>query len=273
MRLCKQARSLRWTALLIGLCLAPCAASAGIVTTLPPLAGLVLLLDPAADVHCLLQPGADPHAFQLTPKQVQRLNKADLLLRSSYDDRHWSGIGLQGRTLDLWPGQSHAWLSPAAVRDKLPELAAALQRLAPARSKQIATALHKARASCAAIDTAWKKALAPYRKSGVIMQHNAWQAMLKHYGVPVWEVLEAGEHGDEIGPHKLEKALAQLREHPGILLWGNRRHTERALQWLQEHRNREQKVRWLRFDPLGDCGMSWTQLMQANLDILGASGR
>jgi zinc transport system substrate-binding protein len=259
---------------LVGLCFVPCAASAGIVTTLPPLAGLVLMLDPAADVQCLLPPGADPHAFQLTPKQVQQMNRADLLLRSSYDDRHWSGIGLEGHTLDLWPGQGHAWLSPAAVRDKLPELAAALQRLAPGRSKQIATALHEAQASCDAVDAAWNRALAPYRKNGVIMQHNAWQAMLKHYGVPVWDVLEAGEHGDEIGPRKLEEALDLLRSHPGVVLWGNRRHTERALQWLQEHRDAGQQALWLHFDPLGDCGMSWTQLMQANLDILGSvSGR
>ncbi len=245
-------------------------ASAGIVATLPPLAGLVRMLDPAAEVHCLLPPGADPHHFQLTPKQVQLLRQADLLLRSSYDDGHWSGIHARSASFDMWPKQGHAWTSPEKVRARLPALAAELQKLAPQRSAAIAAALQRAEQSCDALDTAWRQALAPYRKSGVIMQHNAWQAMLQHYGVPVWEVLEAGGHGDEIGPHKLETALGLLRAHPGILLWGNREHSERALQWLRDHQSAARKPRLLVFDPIGDCGTTWAQLMRHNLKILNS---
>jgi len=252
---------------------APASASAaGIVTTLPPLSGLVLLLDAEADVHCLLPPGADAHDFQLTPRQVQMLNKADLLIRSSYDDGHWSGIRSGNRSFDLWPGKGHAWLSATAVRDRLPALAAVLQELAPQRSAQIAASLAQAISTCDAIDTAWRKALASYRDAGAIMQHNAWQAVLQHYDVPVWSVLETGHHGDEIGPHRLEAALDLLRAHPSSLLWGNRMHVSRALQWLQEHQGPGQKARLLHFDPLGSCGMTWPELMQHNLDILAQAG-
>jgi len=252
---------------LFALCLAPSVAMAGIVTTLPPLAGLVLLLDAEADVRCLLPPGADAHDFQLAPRQVQALKKADLLIRSSYDDGHWAGIALPGHSLDMWPEHSHAWLSPATVRAKLPELAAALQRLAPNRSEQIADALQQAEEACNDFDKAWRQALAPYRDHGVIMQHNAWQPALRDYGVPVWSVLESSHQGDAIRPHRLEEALALLRAHPGAILWGNHRHTNRGLQWLQQHSG--QKTRLLYADPLGDCGQTWAQLMQANLDMLG----
>jgi len=248
--------------------LLPLPAGAGIVTTLPPLTGLVLLLDPEADVHCLLPPGADAHDFQLRPKQVQTLKQADLLVRSSFDDGHWSGISLPGRTLDLWPGQAHAWLSPAAVINILPKLAEALQLLAPQREQAITQALSKALSHAYAMNIKWYKALEAYHERGVIMQHNAWQPALAAYKVPVWAVLETQHHGDDIGPHRLEEALGLLNAHPTALLWGNRRHAGRALQWLQEHQTASEKARLLDFDPLGDCGMTWLELMQLNPDLL-----
>lgn len=248
----------------------PGAQAAGIVTTLPPLTGLVLLLDSEADVHCLLPPGADAHDFQITPRQAQLLSSADLLVRSSYDDRHWSGLHGRANSFDLWPQQGHGWLSPHSVRERLPALAAALQALSPQRSEQIAASLVQALAICDSLAATWDDALKPWRTRGVIMQHNAWHAMLMEFNVPVWGVLETGHHGDDIGPRRLENALQLLREHRHAVLWGNQRHPERALKWLQEHQG-DTPVRLLRFDPLGDCGMPWPQLMQRNLDIL--SGR
>jgi len=250
--------------------ISPLTSGAGIVTTLPPLAGLVLMLDADAEIACLLPPGADAHDFQLTPRQVQTLKKADLLVRSSYDDGHWSGIRLTGRSLDLWPQSSHAWLRPSAVRDILPALAEALSLAAPERRAQITKTLAQALADSKAVEHAWRKALAPYRRTGVIMQHNAWQALMDNYKVPVWSVLESHHHGDNIRPHRLEAALAQLRSHPEALLWGNQQHANRGLQWLQQHAANKSSAALLLFDPLGDCGSTWVQLMHNNLSILSS---
>ena len=250
----------------------PSFANAGIVTTLPPLTGLVLLLDPQADVHCLLPPGADAHDFQLTPKQVQSLKQADLLIRSSFDDGHWSGINLPGRTLDLWPEHAHAWLSPAAVINILPNLAEVLLILAPEREQAITQAMSKALSHAYAMNIRWYKALEAYHARGVIMQHNAWQPVLAAYKVPVWTVLESQHHDENIRPHQLEKALNQVRAHPDALLWGNRRHANRALEWLNQHQ-KSGHAPLVYFDPLGDCGTTWLQLMQANLDLLEKASR
>ncbi len=228
------------------------------------------MLDADADVRCLLAPGADAHEFQLAPRQVQALKQADLLIRSSYDDGHWSGLSLPGRTFDLWPQTAHAWLSPQAVRQQLPRLAKALQQLAPQRQQDIANNLAQALKQCDAIDNALNNALAAYRESGVIMQHNAWAKVLASYAVPIWSVLESQHHGANIRPRRLEAALAQLTKHPNAVLWGNRQHANRGLVWLQQHsaKNSQTATKLLLLEPLGDCSMNWTQLMQANLDRL-----
>lgn len=230
------------------------------------------MLDAEADVRCLLPPGADAHDFQLTPKQVQSLKQADLLVRSSFDDGHWPGLSLPDRTLDLWPEQAHAWLSPAAAINILPRLAETLKLLAPEREHAIAQALSKALSHAFAMNIRWYKALEVYHERGVIMQHNAWQPVLADYKVPVWSVLESQHHGENIGPHQLEEALNQLRTHPDALLWGNQRHANRALEWLKQHQGSEQTA-LVYFDPLGDCGTTWLQLMQANLDLLEKASR
>ncbi|MDX8392741.1 MAG: metal ABC transporter substrate-binding protein, partial [Mariprofundaceae bacterium] len=247
--------------------ISPVASHAAIVTTLPPLAGLVRMLDTDADVRCLLSPGADAHEFQLSPRQVQALKQANLLIRSSYDDGHWSGLSLPGRTFDLWPKTAHAWLSPQAVRQQLPHLAAVLQQLAPQRKQRIAENLTQALKQCDAMDQALKNALAPYRKSGVIMQHNAWAKVLESYAVPIWSILESHHHGANIRPRSLESALAQLTKHPTAVLWGNHQHANRGLIWLQKHRagNGAKEKPLLLLNPLGACHMNWIQLMQANL--------
>jgi len=243
---------------------------ATIVTTLPPLAGMVRMLDAEADVHCLLPPGADAHDFHLSPRSVQTLKQAQLLIRSSFDDGHWPGLSLPGRSLDVWPKTAHGWLSPAHVRQQLPRLAAALQKIAPQRKENIRKALIQALKQCDSVDAALKQALAPFRKGGVIMQHNAWQKVLAAYNVPVWNVLESHHHGDNIRPRQLESALTQLSKHPTAAMWGNKRSANRGLIWLSKHREKygQSAKRILLLDPLGQCGMNWIQLMQANLRII-----
>ncbi len=242
------------------LCL-PASAFAEIAVTLPPLAGLVTMLDKEAEVFCLLPENADPHHFSLTPRQIDRLQKADLLIRSSRDDGGWQ-LRTPAPSIDLWPDIDHAWLRPEKVRDILPALAEQLQRLHPKRRERIGLALEKALETCRHIQQDWREALAPLRSKGVIMQHPAWRGLAGDMGIPVWMVLESHRHGHEMGPKKLERATQILKAHPGIRLWGDMRHSNRALNWLAKHGKTEKPVL---LDPLGDCGTSWSQLMQQNI--------
>jgi len=245
--------------------LLPTIALADIVVTLPPLAGLVSMLDPSVRVHCLLPPAGDPHTFQLTPRQAAQLKKADLLIRASRDDGGWPGLDTGIPILDLWPKTNHAWLQPKEVQKALPRLAARLQELDPEHRSQIGAALNTAIKLCHRMELAWHHALKPFKSAGVIMQHPAWRGLCEHFDIPVHAVLEPRHHGGEVTPRKLEQTLRLIRAHPATALWGDNRHSNRALIWLMRHGHTSKPVI---LDALGTCGMRWEALMEHNIALL-----
>lgn len=232
------------------------ASAGGIIASLPPLAGLTQLLAEAPQTTCLLPANADPHHFQIRPRQSEALHQADVLLRASADDGGWSGLQFHGQTVDLWNNENHAWLNPANVARALPRLAEAIHQPVD----------HHSEAEIQRMDAALVQALAPLKEHGVIMQHPAWEHVMEHYGIPVRAVLESEHHGHEHGPHMLEHALEILDQHPDSVLIASKGHSNRSLEWLQQHATTKPRI--ITLDPLGQCGMSWSELMQANIDQL-----
>jgi len=258
-------RGLAWA---MGLLLFPAPAHAEIAVTLPPLAGLIRMLDARAEVFCLLPPHADAHHVRLGPKRMQRLRAAKWLVRSSQDDGAWRGLKHAPRVLDLWPRHDHAWLDPERVRRVLPRLAAALIQAAPERRAQIMARLAAAERECRRLERRLRRALAPYRKAGVILQHRAWRGLLHRFRVPVRAVLESHHHGRELRPRTLERALAVLRENPKVALWGDARSANRALLWLARHAPGQRPIL---LGAVGECGLTWPALMRRNLALLQRS--
>jgi len=240
------------------------ALSAEIAVTLPPLAGLVAMLDDQTDVLCLLPGGADPHHFQLQPRSIESLRQSRLLIRTSFDDGGWPLPAHHANTLDLWPDMDHGWLSPTAVREILPRIADALSLLYPERSDEIAVRLKQALVQTFFMESDWQTALMPVKQSGVIMQHPSWQRLMNEMKVPVLAVLESGRHGHQHGPHLLEKALEKLEKYPDAWLVADIGHNQRALDWLERHA--KPSPHRITLNALGECGMSWVELMQANLN-------
>jgi len=242
-----------------------------IVVTLPPMAGLVHLLEPDAKVACLLSANADPHHFQLSPRQIESLQQSDLLIRSSVDDGHWPSLPYTGKQLDLWPRKGvssaakHAWLNPKAVQMMLPKLAAQLEGVYPNHKEEIQQRLNDALNEVERIWREWQQIASVKKLSehGVIMQHPAWTSLFQALQIPIQSSLESEQHGHEHGPRKLEKALRLLQGAPQIRLIADSNHSNRALQWLQDHHSSSQMTT---LDALGLCGEPWTELMQRNLN-------
>lgn len=250
------------------------AKASDIITTLPPIAGLVHWLKPDVDVVCLLPANADPHHFQLSPRQIESLQNNKLLVRSSQDDGHWTSLKKQPNTFDLWPRaehneliSNHAWLNPRAVQAVLPKLAQQLERIYPKDKLAIQNNLKLALTKSEEIWQAWKHASqsTALNAHGVIMQHPSWRNLFQALNIPIFSTLESEQHGHEHGPRKLESALQKLQQHPNIRLIADSNHSNRALQWLQNH---HQTSIITTLDALGSCDETWLHLMQRNLDVL-----
>jgi len=259
--------------------------AAEIITTLPPLASLVHWLDPQASVICLLPASADPHHFQLTPRQVESLQQAKLLIRDSRDDGQWPALQTTGEIWDVWPSHelntsqnhlgeqhhheagSHAWLDPHAVRLMLPQLAKHLIQIYPNHRPVIEEHLQAAQITLTQIWQQWQHVSSELKlqNRGTIMQHPAWVGIFKDLDIPVWAVLESEKHGQELGPHILEHALKEIQDHPQSLLIADKRHSQRALLWLQRH---HPESRLVTLDVLGSSENTWPTLMQHNLELL-----
>ena len=249
----------------------PCAYAADapseIIATTPPLSGIVKMLIKGSDPDCLLPPGSDPHHFQLSPRQVEKLNRSKLLVRSSKDDHGWITFAPKVTVIDLWPDQDHAWLNPQRVEAVLPVLAEKLAASMPERKTEIEANLNQARAEIASIRQTLEIALKQLKREGVIMQHPSWRGLFEAFGIPILLTLESQHHGHELGPHHLEEALTILKQHPNALLVGDVRHSNRSLEWLADHADNK-KILYL--DALGSCGDSWPTLMQDNIDRIKA---
>lgn len=237
-----------------------------IIVTLPPLSGLVVMLLPEIQSHCLLSASADPHHFQPSPRQVDMLQQSHLFIRASRDDQGWPIKTQQSQTLDLWPIQNHGWLQFEQVRIVLPKLAKILSQRFPSHQNKIATKLNRALKAVDTLDAEWSKTLQTIQKKGAFIQHPAWLGLLKAKHIPVWSVLESEQHGHEHGPKHLEHALTTLKQHPNALLLGSKRHSNRSLEWLNNHQKDKSNI--IKLDALGECNQPWDKLMQENLNQL-----
>jgi zinc transport system substrate-binding protein len=237
-----------------------------IIVTLPPLSGIVAMLLPEIQSQCLLSAGADPHHFQPSPRQVDMLNQGHLLIRASRDDQGWPIRTQNSEVIDLWNQDNHGWLQFQQVRQVLPVLADALTKKFPHYQEMIQTRLIKAIENTRSLEQLWDQQLTTIQQQGVFMQHPSWKGLLKSKHVPVWAVLESEQHGHEHGPHHLEHALETLKLHPDALLLGSKRHSNRSLDWLNNHQQKSTMV--IKMDALGSCNQPWNELMKSNLAIL-----
>ena len=243
-----------------------------IIATTPPLAGVVKMLIRDGESTCLLPPGSDPHHFQLSPRQIEKLNHSKLLVRSSKDDHGWIKFSPQSPVIDLWPDQDHAWLNPQRIEKILPLLAEKLATSIPEKGGEIMAGLKQAKADVTSLQQALEMALKELKRDGIIMQHPSWRGLFEAFGIPILLTLESQHHGHELGPHHLEEALTILKQHPNALLVGDVRHSNRSLEWLADHADNDhadnKKILYL--DALGSCGDSWPTLMQDNIDRIKA---
>jgi len=210
------------------------------VVSVPPLREIVLRVLPAgSEVVVLVPPGASPHSYALSPSDVLAIDEADLIVTV--------GLGLEGASAgalrradrakvvefakviglgavnheDLadhadhtdhahahsHDGDPHLWLDPELMIQLVEalgeHLAAGGDAEAVDRAAQVSQEIRDA-------DARTKAALAPFKGSRLLTQHNGWQCFADHYGFEILgSVLPAG--GGEPTPADITRAVEAVK--------------------------------------------------------------
>src|SRR4051794_9062865 len=137
-------RAVRRAVLLLALALAGCGATEHtsgprVVATTTQLADIARNVAPEADVTSILEPNTDPHEYEVRPRDVKALAKADVILRSGGEADAWLGQALDaagvdpdkvvdaGRVAGLEGDDPHWWQDPRRAE----RVAAAVGRAIP----------------------------------------------------------------------------------------------------------------------------------------------
>jgi len=228
-------------ALALAFCLAPGQAANAdklkIVTTTTDIKDLVMSVGGRhVQVESIAAPSQDPHSIELKPFQIDRLKKADLVIRIGLDHEPWlSRIKMTKQVLDASVGvpllqaetprlrverraHSHAfgnphyWLDPENAKPITASIVEALGKLDPAHKAEYEKNRMDFIGKLDARLKAWKEALAPYRGTKVVVMHDSWPYFAARFGLSIVAAAEPTP-GVPPSPSELAKLFERMRQH------------------------------------------------------------
>ena len=146
----------------------------------------------SVDVHNLTKPGAEPHDLELTPRDVDRVRQADLVLylgdgfqpalEKAVQDRHGVSIDLLHRQelagapagVEELSADPHVWLDPLRFVVLVKRIGRALHR--PGPTARLAARLRL-------LDRHYRSGLASCRRKDVVTSHAAFGYLSARYGL------------------------------------------------------------------------------------------
>jgi ABC-type Zn uptake system ZnuABC Zn-binding protein ZnuA len=189
-------------------------------------------------VESLTDPRHDPHARELLPRQLSRLREAAVVVRIGLDHEPWlrramTAAGARGVDLDLSRavavldtdtprlradarphlhayGNPHYWLDPENARPMTARIEETLASLDP--DGRAAFASHRAR-FLARLDaglTRWRKQLAPFAGTRIIVAHDSWPYFARRFDLVIAAAVEE-QPGVPASPAHLGRLVTRMR--------------------------------------------------------------
>ncbi len=176
-----------------------------------------------AEVDNLLPPGTEPHDFQFSPREVRKLDAADMVVVNGLHLESWldraiksssdakvvveAAAGLKSELiygasyLDAEPpGAStqsvsatpnpHVWLDPHLAKQEVSNILAALSKADPVNEAGYTRNAGKYVAQLQKLDEEFSKGLAPFKGKSIITFHDAFPYLARRYGLKIAGVVE-----------------------------------------------------------------------------------
>lgn len=176
-----------------------------------------------ADVENLLPPGTEPHEFQFSPREVRRLEGADVVVINGLGIESWldkmirtggrprvvvdASAGLEPELIYALPyldlenasavqtrnstaPNPHIWLDPRLVEHEVTNVVAALQKADPANAEGYARNGRDYVMRLEKLDAELQAGLAPLKGRPIITFHDAYPYFARRYGLRIAGVIE-----------------------------------------------------------------------------------
>ena len=247
-----------------------------VLTTFAPISSLTKnVAGEAAIVEQLLPPNAEPHHFSLSPGDLKKLARADVLVENGLGAEEWVEGALRSSkavrvtaSQGIRPddGNPHVWLDPILAIRQVENIRDALAKRDPANA-----AIYKRNAAAyierlRALDGEIRAATAPLADKKLLTSHGAFHYFAKQYGFEVVGVFEEFP-GREPSPRALRKLRDTIAKHGVKVLFTEPGQPRRVLRNLSD----ELGLPVVEIDPMEfgkpDAGL-YERVMRSNLQNL-----
>jgi zinc transport system substrate-binding protein len=214
--------------------------------------------------------GTEPHDIELTPRDVQRVRSADVVLYLGGGFQpavERAAEGAKGVAVDLLPAgerDPHIWLDPVRFAGVVRRIGRVLGR------PQAAAALDR---RLEELDAEYRRGLAHCRRRAIVTSHEAFGHLARRYGlrqIPITGISPEAEPT----PRQLEKVVQQVRKAGATTIFFEELLSPRLAQTVA----RETGARTATLSPLEgltgeelDAGEDYLTVMRANLTALRAA--
>ncbi len=255
----------------------------------------------ALDVALVLPAGRTEHAYDPTPKEVQKLAQAKLVVRVGLDLDDWAVKIVQGATgsavtaLELGPkaqplpmgkdhvgedeahegkgddddhhgaNDPHFWLDPVRTKGVLPAIAEAFGKLLPAEQKGFDARRAEVEKSLDALHARVDAAQKAWTKRSIVTFHGSFGYFAARYGLTIAAVLEPFP-GKEPTSKYLAAVLEAIKQSKPAALFSEPQLDKRPATVVAE----QAKIPLFELDPVGGVGAldSYEKLLDGNAAVL-----
>jgi ABC-type Zn uptake system ZnuABC Zn-binding protein ZnuA len=212
------------------------------------------------NVESLAAPAQDPHSLELKPSQLARLHSASLVVRIGLDHEPWlARVRTKAPVLNLSEnvrllqtetprlrverqshvhafGNPHYWLDPENAKAMVISLSQALGKVFPAHKTYFDANRDTFIKEADERMVLWKKALAPYAGSRIVVVHDTWTYFADRFNLAIVATAEATP-GVPPSPAELAKLYSRMREAKVRLVVADPNSSGSLVRQIAEHGN------------------------------------